>query len=131
MDDLMHKLVSGALSGGLIALVGGLSVLVRRRRVARAEAAAPAPVEDLSQALLRQAREADRSRDELAGQGRPVEALDPARAAADLWRRLTEVRQGRFLAERQAALARLGELLAAAGRPDEAARVRQEIVGLG
>lgn len=71
MDDLMHKLVSGALSGGLIALVGGLSVLVRRRRVARAEAAAPAPVEDLSQTLLRQAQEADRSREALAAQAAP------------------------------------------------------------
>ncbi|MFI6845012.1 hypothetical protein OG535_06725 [Kitasatospora sp. NBC_00085] len=131
MDDLMHKLVSGALSGGLIALVGGLSVLVRRRRVARAEAAAPAPVEDLSQTLLRQAQEADRSREALAAQAGPAAALDPARTAADLWRRLTEMRQGRFQAERQSALTRLGELLAAAGRPDEAARVRQEIVGLG
>ncbi|GHF19947.1 MULTISPECIES: hypothetical protein [Streptomyces] len=40
MDDLLHKLVSGAITGGLIALVGGLSMASRRRRAAREQAAA-------------------------------------------------------------------------------------------
>ncbi|MFF4406889.1 hypothetical protein ACFY2W_02450 [Streptomyces sp. NPDC001262] len=40
MDDLLHKLVSGAITGGLIALVGALSMAARRRRAARDEAAA-------------------------------------------------------------------------------------------
>ncbi|MBL1088140.1 MULTISPECIES: hypothetical protein [Streptomyces] len=40
MTDLLHKLVSAVLTGGLIALVGALSVAARRRRVAREEAAA-------------------------------------------------------------------------------------------
>ncbi|MFE7297163.1 hypothetical protein [Streptomyces sp. NPDC057579] len=44
MDDLLHKLVSGALTAGLIALVGALSMAARRRRAAREEAAAQAPV---------------------------------------------------------------------------------------
>ncbi|WP_407285250.1 hypothetical protein [Streptomyces sp. BP-8] len=34
----MHKLVSAALTGGLIALVGFLSMAARRRRAAREEA---------------------------------------------------------------------------------------------
>ncbi|MFF4606508.1 hypothetical protein ACFY12_27725 [Streptomyces sp. NPDC001339] len=130
MDDLLHKLVSAVITGALIALVGALSVAVRRRRVAREEAAAPAPAEDRSQALLRQARQSDDSRDELAAQGRQAEALSRAREAADLWRELTRVRPGRFHAERRAALERLSELLAAMGQEEQAAQVRLEAAGL-
>ncbi|AJT62064.1 hypothetical protein [Streptomyces chattanoogensis] len=130
MNDLLHKLVSAAITGALIALVGYLSVAVRRRRVAREEAAAPAPVEDRSQALLRQAQQLDHSRDELAARGRQAEALAQAREAADLWRELTRLRPGRFHAERREALGRLSELLAAAGQENQAAQVRQEAAGL-
>ncbi|KIZ15295.1 hypothetical protein [Streptomyces natalensis] len=130
MDDLLHKLVSAVITGALIALVGALSVAVRRRRVAREEAAAPAPVEDRSQTLLRQARQLDDSRDELAAQGRQTEALAQAREAAELWRELTRVRPGRFHVERREALGRLSELLAALGQGDQAAQVRQEAAGL-
>ncbi|WP_411122448.1 hypothetical protein [Streptomyces sp. x-19] len=42
MDDLLHKLVSGALAGGLIFLAGALGTAARRRRAAREEAAAQA-----------------------------------------------------------------------------------------
>ncbi|MCE4941697.1 hypothetical protein [Streptomyces noursei] len=42
MDDLLHKLVSGALAGGLIVLAGALGTAARRRRAAREEAAAQA-----------------------------------------------------------------------------------------
>lgn len=130
MNDLLHKLVSAVITGALIALVGYLSVAVRRRRVAREEAAAPAPVEDRTHALLRQARQADGARDELAAQGRQADALAQAREAADLWRELTRVRPGRFQAERRAALGRLGELLAAMGEEHQAAQVRQEAAGI-
>ncbi|MEU2711935.1 hypothetical protein [Streptomyces sp. NPDC007205] len=130
MNDLLHKLVSAAITGGLIALVGWLSVQSRRRKVAKAEAAAPAPVEDPSQTLLRHAQEADRRRDELVAQGRRAEALEHARAAADCWRQLTAARPGRFRSELQAALGRLGELLDGAGQTAEAVRARQEAAGL-
>ncbi|UKY53509.1 hypothetical protein [Streptomyces inhibens] len=130
MDDLLHKLVSAALTGVLIALVGALSVAARRRRVAREEAAAPAPVEDRSQTLLRQAQQLDDSRDELAAQGRQAEALAQAREAAALWSELARVRPGRFHAERRAALGCLSELLAAMGQGDQAAQARQEAAGL-
>ncbi|TJZ54132.1 hypothetical protein FCH28_13115 [Streptomyces piniterrae] len=130
MDDLLYKLVSAVVTGVLIALVGAMSMAARRRRVAREEAAAPAPVEDRSQILLRQARELDDRRDELAAQDRQAEALAQAREAADLWRELTRVRPGRFHAERRAALGRLSELLADMGQGDQAARVRQEAAGL-
>ncbi|GAA2666456.1 hypothetical protein GCM10009864_39810 [Streptomyces lunalinharesii] len=43
MDDLLHKLVSGALAGGLIVLAGALGAAARRRRAAREAAAASAP----------------------------------------------------------------------------------------
>ncbi|MEU9504024.1 hypothetical protein [Streptomyces sp. NPDC048196] len=130
MTDLLHKLVSAVLTGGLIALVGALSVAARRRRVAREEAAAPAPVEDRTQTLLRLAQQSDHSRDQLAAQGRQAEALAQAREAAAHWRELTEARPGRFQAERRAALGRLGELLAAAGQEQQAAQVRQEAARL-
>ncbi|MCK7625871.1 hypothetical protein MUU72_22670 [Streptomyces sp. RS10V-4] len=130
MDELLHKLVSAVLTGALIALVGYLSVSVRRRRVAREEAAAPAPVEDPTQALLRQARQLDADRDELAARGRESEALGRAGEAADAWRALTRARPGRFQAERRAALGRLSELLDARGQDQQAAQVRREAAGL-
>ncbi|WP_438489431.1 hypothetical protein [Streptomyces sp. S186] len=130
MNDLLHKLVSAVITGALIALVGYVSVAVRRRRVAREEAAAPAPVEDRTQALLRQAQQADAARDVLATQGRHADALVPAREAADAWRALTRARPGRFHAERRAALDCLSELLDAAGEQQQAAQVRQEAAGL-
>ncbi|MFI9048164.1 hypothetical protein [Streptomyces sp. NPDC053427] len=130
MDDLLHKLVSAVITGALIALVGYLSVASRRRRVAREEAAAPAPVEDRTQTLLRRAQQLDSSRDQLAAQGQQVEALAQAREAADLWRELTRIRPGRFQAERRAALGKLSELLAATGEEHQAAQVRQEAAGL-
>ncbi|MFF4953399.1 hypothetical protein ACWC2K_05520 [Streptomyces chattanoogensis] len=130
MNDLLHKLVSAVITGTLIALVGYLSVAVRRRRVAREEAAAPAPVEDRSQTLLRQGHQLDHSRDELAAAGRQAEALAQAREAADVWRELTRLRPGRFHAERREALDRLSELLAATGQEQQAAQVRQEAAGL-
>ncbi|MFJ9850156.1 hypothetical protein [Streptomyces sp. NPDC101150] len=130
MNDLLHKLVSAVITGALIALVGYLSVAVRRRRVAREEAAAPVPVEDRTQTLLRRAQQLDSSRDELAAQGRHADALPKAREAAELWRELTRVRTGRFQAERRAALGRLSELLTAMGEEHQAAQVRQEAAGL-
>ncbi|GHB32112.1 hypothetical protein GCM10010331_18590 [Streptomyces xanthochromogenes] len=130
MNDLLHKLVSAVLTGALIALVGYISVTVRRRRVAREEAAAPAPVADPTQVLLRQAQQLDASRNDLTAQGRMPEALARAREAAAAWRRLTEARPGRFRAERRAALGRLGELLDAGGQGQQAAQVRQEAAGL-
>uniref|UniRef100_A0AAU2UX08 Secreted protein n=1 Tax=Streptomyces sp. NBC_00003 TaxID=2903608 RepID=A0AAU2UX08_9ACTN len=130
MNDLLHKLVSAVITGALIALVGYLSVTVLRRRVAREEAAAPAPVEDPTQTLLRQAQQLDLSRDELAAQSREPEALARAREAAAAWRALTGARPGRFQAERRAALGRLGELLDAGGQEQQAAQVRQEAAGL-
>ncbi|MFJ7066192.1 hypothetical protein [Streptomyces sp. NPDC101115] len=114
MDDLLMKLVSAAITGGLIALVGYASVARRRRQAARAEAAGTV-TEDPTQALLRRAEEADRDRDELAAQGRLPEALDHAREAADLWTALTQARIGRFQGDRQAALRRLEELRSRAG----------------
>ncbi|SDW59421.1 hypothetical protein SAMN05421504_101997 [Amycolatopsis xylanica] len=110
MSDVLHKLVSLVLTGALIGLVGWLSVTVRKKKVAKAEAAAPAPVEDRSQALLRQAQQFDRSRDEMAAQGRLAEAMTHAHAAAQHWHELTQARPGRFQAEERAALKRLSEL---------------------
>lgn len=130
MDELMHKLVSAAVVAVLLAGVGALSAATRRRKVARAEAAAPLPAEDRSQGLLREAREHDRRREELAAQGRDTEALDQARAAVGCWRELTQQRQGRFLAERRDALARLTQLLSAGGQAAEAAQARQESANL-
>nr|WP_202486958.1 hypothetical protein [Streptomyces sp. SID8354] len=126
----MHKLVSAVITGALIALVGYLSVTVRRRRVAREEAAAPAPVEDRTQSLLRQAQQADAARDVLATQGRHADALVSAREAADAWRALIRARPGRFHAERRASLDCLSELLDAVGEEQQAAQVRQEAAGL-
>ncbi|KAA9165567.1 hypothetical protein FPZ12_005740 [Amycolatopsis acidicola] len=126
MSDLLHKLVSALLTGALVAFVGWLSVTVRKRKVQRAEAAAPAPVEDRSQALLRHAQQADHDRDRLASAGRPADAVAQARMAVEQWSRLAELRPGRFQAERQNSLRRLGDLLAQSGQADEATRVRQE-----
>jgi len=48
VDDLLHKLVSGAIAGGLIALAGWLGVERRKRQAAKA-AAQSAAAEDPSQ----------------------------------------------------------------------------------
>ncbi|MEV6326239.1 hypothetical protein [Streptomyces sp. NPDC051909] len=114
MDDLLMKLVSAAITGGLIALVGYASVARRRRQVARAEATGTS-IEDPTQALLGHAEQADRARDELTTQGRLAEALGPAQEAVDHWTALTQARVGRFQGERQAALLRLQELRTRAG----------------
>ncbi|MGW5422698.1 hypothetical protein [Streptomyces sp. NPDC003943] len=114
MDDLLMKLVSAALTGGLIALAGYAGAARRRRQAARAEAT-PTSTEDPTQALLRHAEEADRDRDELAAQGRLAEALDRARESVDHWTALTQARVGRFQGERQAALRRVEELRSRAG----------------
>lgn len=114
MNDVMMKLVSAAITGLLVALVGYASVARRRRQVARAEAA-QATTEDPTQTLLRHAEEADRNRDELAAQGRLAEALDHARQAVDHWTALTQARVGRFQGERQSALRRLEELRSRTG----------------
>ncbi|MFE0704258.1 hypothetical protein [Streptomyces sp. NPDC058872] len=114
MDDLMLKLVSGALTGGLVALAGYAGAARRRRLAARAEVA-PASTEDPVQVLLGQAEEADRQRDELAAGGRLGEALDRAGQAVDHWTALTQARVGRFQGERQTALRRLAELRSRAG----------------
>ncbi len=71
MTDLLHKLVSAAIAGGLIALAGRLGAQRRRRKAAEAGsgeagAATPTAVEDPSQAPQRHVRQADRSRDGLA-----------------------------------------------------------------
>ncbi|MCH0541056.1 hypothetical protein I3F58_16070 [Streptomyces sp. MUM 203J] len=108
------KLVSAAITGGLVALVGYLSVRRRQARVARSEAIRTA-VEDPTQELLRRAEEADRDREELAARGSRAEALDRAREAVDCWTALTQARVGRFQAERQSALRRLQELRTSAG----------------
>lgn len=110
----MMKLVSAAITGGLVALVGYASVARRRRQVARAEAVQTA-AEDPTQALLRYAEEADRTRDELAAQGRLSEALGQAREAVDHWTALTQARVGRFQGERQSALRRFEELRSRTG----------------
>ncbi|MEV7280027.1 hypothetical protein [Streptomyces sp. NPDC093111] len=114
MDDLMMKLVSAALTGGLVALVGYAGAARRRRRATRAEAVLTA-TEDPTQALLRHAEEADRNRDELVAQGRLSEALDHARDAVDHWTALTQTRVGRFQGERQSALRRFEELRSRTG----------------
>ncbi|QUQ67170.1 hypothetical protein [Kutzneria sp. CA-103260] len=114
--DLLHMLVRPIIVGALLAFVGWLSVTVRKRKVAQAEAAAPAPVEDRSQTLLRQAQQFDSDRDSLAARGQRADALAPAQAAADSWRELTQVRPGRFQTELQAALTRLDELQKTLGR---------------
>ncbi|RAG82520.1 hypothetical protein DN069_27095 [Streptacidiphilus pinicola] len=126
MDELMHKLVSAVLVALLLTVVSAISVATRKRKVARAEGAAPAPAEDPTQALLREARNHDLRRDELAAQGHTAEALGHARAAAERWRLLTDQRPGRFLAERRAALASLAGLLTVAGHESEATRARME-----
>jgi hypothetical protein len=126
VTDLAHKLVSLVITGALVAFVGWLGVTVRRRRMARAEAVAPSPVEDYAQALLRQAQQADQVRDQLAAQGESAQALAQARMAVDRWGQLAKTRPGRFRAERQAALRGLGNLLAQAGQTDEAERVHAE-----
>ncbi|MEU4270171.1 hypothetical protein [Streptomyces sp. NPDC026092] len=113
-DDLMMKLVSGAITGGLVAIVGYASVARRRRQVARAEANQTS-TEDPTQTLLRHAEEADRERDELAAQGRLADALFHAGEAVDHWTALTQARVGRFQGERQAALRRQEELRSRAG----------------
>ncbi|MFG2818985.1 hypothetical protein ACGFX4_06095 [Kitasatospora sp. NPDC048365] len=115
MDDLLRTLVSGVLAALLIALVGAFGARTRRRGVARAEAAAPTPVEEPSRALLRRAEEADRAREAAHAQGRADEALAAARVAVDRWTELGRLRADRFAAERQAAVDRLAELGAAAG----------------
>ncbi|AYG84999.1 hypothetical protein DWB77_07214 [Streptomyces hundungensis] len=130
MNDLLHKLVSAAIAGALIALVGYLSANARRRRAAREEAAAAARTGGPAQEVLRQARELDRSRDELAAQGRGPEALARAGEAAEAWRVLAETWPGRFRAERRDALLRQGALLDAAGQTHQAARIRQDAAGL-
>lgn len=114
MNDVMMKLVSAALTGGLVALVGYAGAARRRRQAARAEAVRTS-TEDPTQALLRDAEEADRHRDELVAQGRLSEALDHAREAVDHWTALTQARVGRFQAERQSALRRFEELRSRTG----------------
>ncbi|MGH9061364.1 MAG: hypothetical protein ACRDZY_17900, partial [Acidimicrobiales bacterium] len=89
MDFVLHKLVSIIIIAALFALVSWLGTTVRKRKVARQEAAAPAPVEDRSQTLLRQAQQFDSARDALAGQGQQAEALAQAQAAATQWQELT------------------------------------------
>ena len=113
--DLLHLLVRPLIVGALLAFVGWLSVTLRKRKVAQAEAAAPAPTEDSSQTLLRQAQQFDSDRDSLAARGQQADALAKARAAADSWRALTQVRPGRFQTELQSALTRLDELQRAVG----------------
>ncbi|GAA3507395.1 hypothetical protein GCM10019017_05250 [Streptomyces showdoensis] len=108
------KLVSAAITAALVALVGYAGVARRRRQVARAEAARTS-TEDPTQALLRDAEEADRQRDALTAQGRLAEALHPARDAVDHWTALTQARVGRFQNERQTALRRLEALRSRAG----------------
>ncbi|MEU9706544.1 hypothetical protein [Streptomyces sp. NPDC047981] len=114
MDDLLMKVVSAGITGGLVALVGYASVARRRRQVARAEAARTS-TEDPTQALLRHAEDADRERDALAAQGRLTEALFHAGEAVEHWTALTQARVGRFQGERQSALLRLEELRTRAG----------------
>ncbi|MFE3170366.1 hypothetical protein ACFXPA_09435 [Amycolatopsis sp. NPDC059090] len=106
--DIWHILAKPILTGLIIFGVGWLSMTIRKRRVARAEAAAPAPVEDRSQAVLRQAQQFDAERDELAARGQ--DALAKARAAVDSWQELAQLRPGRFQSELQAASARFDEL---------------------
>lgn len=130
MDELMHKLVSAVIVAVLLTVVSAISVATRKRKVARAEAAAPAPTEDPTQVLLREARNHDLRRDELAAQGHTAESLEHARVAADRWRLLTDQRPGRFRAERRDSLARLAELLGAAGHESAAARARMEAEAL-
>ncbi|MEU8763315.1 hypothetical protein [Streptomyces sp. NPDC048659] len=115
MDELVMKLVSGAIVGALVGLVGYASAARRRRQEAHAEAARAATEEDPTPTLLRQAEEADRLRDELTAQGRENEALGHARAAVDHWTALTQTRVGRFQGERQSALRRLTELRSRTG----------------
>ena len=110
MDMLLHKMVSVIIIAALLAFVGWLSTTVRKRKVARQEAAAPAPAEDRSQTLLRQAQQFDFARDSLAAKGQHSDALAQAQAAANSWRELTEARPGRFQPEHQAAAAKLDEL---------------------
>ncbi|MFE9404997.1 hypothetical protein ACFYNY_25230 [Streptomyces sp. NPDC006530] len=125
MNDLLHKLVSGALAGGLIALAGYLGAASRRRRAARQGAAAPVRRGTSTQDLLRHARQLDQSRDELAAQGQELEAIARAGEAAEAWRVLAENEPQTFRAERRDALLRQGALLDAAGQGQQAARVRQ------
>ncbi|TVT23199.1 hypothetical protein FNH05_33150 [Amycolatopsis rhizosphaerae] len=113
--DLLHMVLRPIIVGALVAFVSWLSITVRKRKVARAEAAAPAPVEDRSQTLLRQAQQFDSERDSLEAQGQRPEALARARAAADSWRQLAHLRPGRFQTELQAALTRLDHLQKTAG----------------
>ena len=60
MSDLLHKLVSGVLSAGLIALAGWLGMERRKRKAAKAAAQAAAapirPAGEPSQAPSRHAR---------------------------------------------------------------------------
>ncbi|MEU8616541.1 hypothetical protein [Streptomyces sp. NPDC048623] len=114
MDDLLMKLVSAAIMGGLIGLAGYAGAARRRRQAARAEATGTS-TEDPTQALLRHAERADRERDELASQGRFTDALGHAQEAVDHWTALTQARVGRFQGERQSALRRLQELRTRAG----------------
>ncbi|MFF2147714.1 hypothetical protein [Kitasatospora sp. NPDC058190] len=130
MDLLLHKIVSAVITAVLLTLVSALSVAARKRKVRRAEATAPAPTEDPTQTLLREARHHELQRDESADGGQPVKALQHARAAADRWRALTEQRPGRFLVERRTALARLAQMLDAAGYTGEADRVRSKAAAL-
>ncbi|WP_411126290.1 hypothetical protein [Streptomyces sp. x-19] len=60
MDELPHKLVPEVFMDGLIAPAGWLRVQHRKKKGARAEAVAPAPVEGPAQALLRHTRQVDR-----------------------------------------------------------------------
>ena len=106
--DIWHIIARPILTGLIIFGVAWLSMTIRKRKVAHAEAAAPAPVEDRSQTVLRQAQQFDAERDALAARGQ--DALGAARAAVDSWQELTRLRPGRYQAEWQAASARLDEL---------------------
>ncbi|MGW7531338.1 hypothetical protein [Amycolatopsis sp. NPDC054798] len=106
--DIWHIIAKPLITGLIIFGVGWLSMTVRKRRVARAEAAAPAPAEDRSQTLFRQAQQFDAERDALAARGE--DALAKARAAVASWQELAQLRPGRFQPELQAASARFDEL---------------------
>ncbi|MDQ8702827.1 hypothetical protein RCO28_10045 [Streptomyces sp. LHD-70] len=127
MSDLLGAVVYGVVAGMLL----GLAVwgFVRRRRAAPESPGhvATRPEEETARTELRRlARQLDRDRDELSAQGHKAEAAYRARAAVAQWQRLVAAQPGRYQGERHAALVRLSELLVETGRPEEAARVRQE-----
>lgn len=114
--DLLHIIARPIILAVLLAGVSWLSITVRKRKVAKAEAAAPAPVEDRSQTLLRQARQFDSGRDSLAAGGQHADALAQAHAATNSWRELSRLRPGRFDTDLQTSLQRLDELQKSVGQ---------------